>query len=763
MTHSNESPQTKGGTNSRCNGQTSAYYLALLLLAIFALYPRLSTGFTTQDDTNISLMAKSWHTLLPNASYNAVVTGRFFAGFLILDLAVPYLIDSQLYYYALTIGALVVNILCFYALIRRIFRSSDIAVLITALALAFLPNNWQHNPLTAYPFAYSIAMACLLGSFISFLSWRCGSGIVPGIVTAVLYFLALLTTEAFALYCTIFFCLSVTTAFDGGSRSYRIKRIARAFSPIAVSLLLYVLLYLLFKRTHPGHYEGVQLAAGNLSRTAAVIWQYATSTLPGYYYFHDSPRMLVAYDGVAPVWGINGLVQSLRVEWIVKAMILCWLCASILRSKGAYVTKRYIGLLPLGILAIFAPVTLVGLTVKYQHKVIDSHSLGYVHSYFAFFGTAFVLGLLILLGKRLAALSRRLSAVYPIVVALALAIPSLATDRYNYYITRDQQLSNLKWRMIDEVSSTDAIKTIPYRTIIYAPSLWTYRGIVENLPGYWSAYLSWRTGKQLTVCRTLEEFDSARRERAGHATYFLSYHQEPKDANQFMVLAKAPYVPYVSTNTVYSTKATLFTYSKYRDFVLIGRYRPGEPANIRVDNQAVTEVSENAFAHEITKSNSPTDLPRTTIESSVLIDVANLTISFFPVVPYLTSFKIDYGRGFYGVEEDRAAHLIWNWASGNAEMSIWNRSEQRVDNCVNLRLVTLTTPRTVTIDVNGHQESVAFRDGVTISSTVSLPVSLVPGENKIYFTTDRPAQRPNGDTRAIAFGVQNVELCKLHK
>ena len=60
MTHSNESFQTKGGTNSRCNGQTSAYYLALLLLAIFALYPRLSTGFTTQDDTNISRrMAKS--------------------------------------------------------------------------------------------------------------------------------------------------------------------------------------------------------------------------------------------------------------------------------------------------------------------------------------------------------------------------------------------------------------------------------------------------------------------------------------------------------------------------------------------------------------------------------------------------------------------------------------------------------------------------------------------------------------------------------
>ena len=78
MTHSNESPQTKGGTNSRCSGQTSAYYLALLLLAIFALYPRLSTGFATQDDTNISLMAKSWHTLLPFASNFAIASGRFF-------------------------------------------------------------------------------------------------------------------------------------------------------------------------------------------------------------------------------------------------------------------------------------------------------------------------------------------------------------------------------------------------------------------------------------------------------------------------------------------------------------------------------------------------------------------------------------------------------------------------------------------------------------------------------------------------------------
>ncbi len=240
---------------------------------------------------------------MPFASNFAIETGRFFGVFLILDLAVPYLVDSQLYYYALTIGALVVNILCFYALIRRIFRSSDIAVLITALALAFLPNNWQHNPLAAYPFAYSIAMACLLGSFISFLRWRCGSGVVAGIVTAVLYFLALLTTEAFALYCTIFLCLSVTAPCHGGLTSHRLKCITRAFSPIAVSLSLYAVLYLLFKLAHPSHYEGVQLAAGNLSRTVAVVWQYATSTVPGWL-FANIPAFGrdSVFDDVFPVY-----------------------------------------------------------------------------------------------------------------------------------------------------------------------------------------------------------------------------------------------------------------------------------------------------------------------------------------------------------------------------------------------------------------------------------------------------------------------------
>jgi hypothetical protein len=108
MTHSNESPQTKGGPNSRCNGRTNAYYLALLLLAILALYPRLSSSFTTQDNTNISLMAKSWHTLLPFASNFAIASGRSFGVIPILDLVVPCLVDSQRYYYALTIGALVV-------------------------------------------------------------------------------------------------------------------------------------------------------------------------------------------------------------------------------------------------------------------------------------------------------------------------------------------------------------------------------------------------------------------------------------------------------------------------------------------------------------------------------------------------------------------------------------------------------------------------------------------------------------------------------
>jgi hypothetical protein len=222
-------------------------------------------------------------------------------------------------------------------------------------------------------------------------------------------------------------------------------------------------------------------------------------------------------------------------------------------------------------------------------------------------------------------------------------------------------------------------------------------------------------------------------------------------------------VPYPNTDAVYSTEATLFTYSRYRNFVLIGRYRPGEPANVRVDNQAVIEVSEDAFAQQVNKSNSSADLPRTTIESTSPIDVAHLTISYFPVSPRLAAFDISYGQGFYGLEKNETAHSYWSWSYGDADICIWNQSNREVDTCLKLELMTFTAPRTVTISSGAMQQTVALRAEAHVALT-SFPVSLQPGQNKIHFHTDRPAQLVgNGDPRPIAFGVQNAVICNPHE
>ena len=608
-------------------------YIALIVLTIISLYPRLKTGFTTNDDTEFALAVLQGQTL-QLATDVAVRQGRFCEFFLMLELAVPYIVHNSLYYYSIATAAILSNIISFYILVRLVFGSECAALFITGLASTFLQYSWQHGLLTSYPFAYCFALTCLIWSIIFYYQWLQDRQPSRGILTGALFFLALLTSEGFAPYFVVFFGLSIYDVSPPGRLMPRLWIACKTFLPIGISLGLYVSIWIAFGKMHPGTYEGVRVDAVNPTRIATVLWQFAVSTLPSYFYWRDPASMTVTFDGLsAPVWGVRGLVQGLRVEWVVKAIIMFFFCTWLLRRQRRMTGRFFASAFVAGIACLLAPICLQATTIKYQQWVIAAHALAYMNCYYAFFGTMFTLGLGLLAINQVLACSKPLSYIYVWIVSSLLAIASLATDKYNYYISLDQQLSQQKWRAIDRLTQTEDFKALKAESVIYSPTLFSFRGIVANFPHYWTDYLSERAGKKVFVSQTPEDFSDKQREHPQSEFYFLSFQQEPKDANQFIVLARAPYVPYPNTDAVYSTEATLFTFSRYRNFVLIGRYRPGEPANVRVDNQAVIDVSEDAFAQQVNKSNSFGDLPRTTIESTAPIDVAHLTISYFPVLP----------------------------------------------------------------------------------------------------------------------------------
>lgn len=734
-------------------------YVALILLTIISLYPRLKTGFTTNDDTEIALAAIQGQTFL-QAVNTALTQGRFCEFFLILGLAIPHLFQNPIYYYAIAISAILSNIVSFYVLLRLVLGSERVALLITGLATAFLQYNWQHGLLTSYPFAYCFALTCFIWSVIFYYEWLRARKLLQGVLTGALFFLALLISEGFAPYFVIFLGLSIYHASTSHRSLPKLGNICQTFLPVAISLGLYVFIWIAFAKAHAGIYPGVHIGVVSPTRIARVLWQFSVSTLPSYFYWRDPKTMVVTFDGLsAPVWGLKGLVQSLRVEWIVKGTILFFFCAWLLRPQRRMSGSFFSLAFAAGIACVIAPISLQTTTVKYQQWVIDSQALAHMNCYYAYFGTVFALGLVLLMISQVLTWSKILSFFYVTIISFLLAIASLATDKYNYYVSLDQQLSNLKWRAIDRLLQTDDFKALKAECVIYSPTLFSARGIVANFPHYWTDYLSARAGKKVFVAQTAEEFFDRRREHPQSECYFLSYHQEPKDPNQFMILAKAPYFTSPNKEAVYSKEAVLFTYSKYRSFVLIGRSRPGKPATVRVDNQPVTEMSGNVFTHKVDKSNSPGDFPKITIESSTAIDVAHLTISYLTVIPRFATLDISYTQGFYGPEKNKTTHSYWSWSSGDAEITIWNELDREIETCLKLDLVTFSAPRTVTISCWGMQQTVTLRPEEHVTPT-SVHLLLRPGENKIHFKTDRPGQPVgNGDPRSMTFAVQNAAFC----
>ncbi len=737
-----------------------ALITALVVLAIIALFPHLQTGFTTKDDTELALLAGNPGRWIDTASSMAARQGRFYQLFTLIGNYLVHYPTSPVCYYSVYLGSILLNVAVFYCLLRTVFRSKLLGVLATALSISFLQNNWQHSLLTSYPLMPTLGLTNLFLSGIFFFKWQKTQRLRFAILAGVAYFVSILEYEILLPYSVIFLALGVYSAWAVPHKTLEKKAWigAKILSPVISALAVYLVWYAIFRFLHPSDYEGSQLALGGLWSAAAVIWQYTSSTLPGYFYFRDPLPIAVTFDGFAPhAIGFAQLIDRCRTEWLVKAVIASVVCSLILLQKRRIFTAKLFFLAMAGGCAcLIAPVVLLGFTEKYQSWVLEHGSLAYVPSYYAYFATIFLISTILLFLNQNIARWRFLSVSYIVITSVAVAAASLTTDYYNYYLTLDQQLSHLKWRTIDRLTQTDDFKALRDDSVIFAPSLWRYRGIVMNGETYWSDYLTQKSGKRIWVARTSQQFSALASSRTGRQAYFLAYEQEPKEPNQFVVFSKLGSNGRVIDGPVYANEFGLFAYGKNKIFTLIGECSlNGRAVKVNINGHSVDEIEGNIFFGRVDQSTVREDFPKTAVNSTVPIDIAHLIVSYFPVEPGGRGVEIIYGRGFHGLEENAAAGLVWNWSLAASELSLVSYSDRPIDKSIQFSL-TVFTPRAVSIQICGTREEIQFE--ATGTKLVNIAhVVLQPGENKLYLTSDQPARPPgNGDTRPMAFGVQNL-------
>jgi len=734
---------------------------ALSILALLTLFPLLQTGFTTKDDSEIALQATQHGESLRYAMNFAALQGRFYQAFSILAALLPHYYSNPVWHYSLYLGSILLNVLLFYFLVGMIFRSRMAAVFAAALCLTFLQNNWQHSILTSYRVIVPLGLTFFLGTLLFFFYWQRQRQLRFAILTGITYFLALLIYESFVVFFVVFLGLALHDALARTASSVRqiAFRAATTLSPIVLVLVVYLSCYFTYRFYHPSVYDGNQPAPLDISRILAVMWQYTVSTVPGYFYFRDSETIQVLFTGFGlHTVGLGELVELCRVEWAVKAVAAAGLSAAILvRARQHLTLKSFWLTLAAGVACLFAPALLVSLTAKYQDWVLRYHSLAYsAPSYDAYFAMIFLLVTVLLFLSRALSQWKILSGAYIFCVCVGIAVASLATDFYNYHITVDQQLSHLKWRTVDRFLQTEEFDALPSDSVILAPSLWRQRGIVANAETYWSRYLTQKSGKRIWVAQSIQQLGALLAEGVGRKGYFLAFEQEPKEPNQFVVFGKLGNDRRLIDGPVYASEFTLFNYSKNRSFTLIGEFsQAGLPVRININGRAVDEIENGVFFARVDQSTNREDFPKVIVNSTTPVDIAHLVVSFFPVELGRKGVEIIYGRGFHGLEENSAAGLVWNWSRAESEVAFVNYSDHPVSKLIQFQL-TVFTPRTVALEVNEIQEQIVFESGGT--KLVNLPnVILQPGENKLFLASDQPALPPgNGDSRLMAFGVQNL-------
>lgn len=568
--------------------EKTALLIAVILLYLLTFFQYSQTGYTTRDDTLTALRAMNLENYLDEPLRTAKSQGRLSQVFNSYLDGVPYLIDSEVYYQLIKLGALVINFILFQLVLREYFNIK-FAYFGVALALAVLPNNWHHNLLTSYPFASHFGVSSFFLSLIILKRYLKTGEKWLGVLMGVSYFFSLCVTELYAFYgilliliCNQFVRKQPLPIFQ------RTRTLLNRCLPFLIPAILFVVGQMLFQLVYPGHYSGTRLDNFSPIQSLLVIAKLVLGNFPGASFFAESCTIERLFDGFEPYYsGIKSLVLNLKSVWVVKALLVCSICYyGLTKPRASISLNNFIRITCFVLTAWFLTFLPYSMVVKYKHLVLEKDVYFYLPSYYTFFFTIlFLASLSFFLFSRVknALISKAGMAMF----LSFLFMLSISIDFSNYYIAQDQKLSHLKWKAFDAFMTTQYFKAIPANSTIIAPTLWQYRGIVKPTPSYWAKYVRKKSEKSLKVVKDVPH-------TFGRNNYYFSFVQEQKSPNQYMILAQLP----ENSSKIVSREYVLFSMSKYRQFNIVGKMVSGSETHkvvVSADSQSTVIVGKDYY------------------------------------------------------------------------------------------------------------------------------------------------------------------------
>jgi hypothetical protein len=736
------------------------FFLILLSLIIFTLFPHIQTKFTTNDDTRNEIQALQG-SRLTSAMNEAIDQGRFHFVFSTLVLFIPYLWDTIYYYQFIRLGAILLNLLLYFILIKDLSNSRKLAMFATVLALAFLPNNWQHNLLTSYPFHFHWGLSMFLLSMICFLKAVEKGAYRSSIMSSIFFLAACMTYESFIPLMIVYAIIAIVIRNDFPLSKTIGARVIYFLVPHLCVVFVYLVIYLVFRSYFPVHYPGAQFRIISFKHVLNVMVQFIRSTFPGYFYFRDPGSMAITFDGLIDDYGgFVALFKHMKGDWLLKGSMVVMASWVLLQQSSNLFTKRAFWIaVALGSGMMILTLSPLAFTPKYQEWVAHG-VLAYAYCYYSYFGTILLISTLVIGINQIIFNRKIIRYTFIVLVSCLLFLSSLATDFYNYYITLDQQFSQAKWNAFDLFLQTPDFRQIPDGSILYAPTLWRHRGIVANHPSYWSDYVRTKTKRNIMIASSREEIGEVYNHKNSSKLYFLSIWQEEKDSSQFLLFAEIDKENNFKLLPL-SKKINVFIYGKHRKCYIFGTLSPDEQKPmITIDGKETHDLMSNVFGGFIDNTLKPAHLKKALLQSNALLDLENINVTFFPVPMRISNHRHHFGNGFYTQEENSEKHT-WNWSSGNAVLEIVNCLPKPNKVLVEFRLGSLEPQRIEVLFRGMTKESYEFRSNE--DRMVRIGVVLEPGLNFLEIHTNTPAVKPKNseDKRNLAFRVDDLTVTEL--
>lgn len=600
---------------------STAYYFALLLLAVAAFHPIIFVGYTTYDDLNtaVNYGNSSIATTTLAAAKNQ---GRFsfLWGYPLLQ--VPYLIDSIYWHAATKISAVLLLLAALGTVVYQAFRSPWLVVAVTTLFLSLQQNGWDHNAMTAYPFAFNAYASCFLFSMAAFRRSLETGSITTAVLAGLLYFVSL-GIELFVLFFPLFLLLASIVPTGRFEPRFNLRKSSRQILVQLASVTTYLACYVLWRQFFPSGYDGNQIYHGNLQSIVNVIWTYSINAFPllSLDFVHSEHHQ--AY--ITGATGLRQLLENLQSSSLLKALCASALIFGLLNSQKL-VNLQYstikIGL-AVALVTIFLPNLLLGFVEKHQIWV-GGNTRSYLYTYYSFIAACVFLALLLALLSKISQSCRHW--VRTLMIALLTSctlLVTLAVDARNQYIAQDQKLAHRKIQLVDQVVATKEFQSMPEGSALLIGGLMeNHRGIAVTTYDFWSSFIKKRTAKPLSFVRDTCPEDSD--------CYSLVFRQASHQDNQYLIFSKLD----DSTRTK-SSDIWMFMLPPISAMIISAPFVSSAqfPTEILINRHPIKSVQQNSFAQQIRRTRTSGPVQKIRLSANVGLNPRSVVISTFNFQP----------------------------------------------------------------------------------------------------------------------------------